>query len=136
MPEGHYADKAQGILMVDRYSAYKAMAQVKSGVVKLAFCRAHVRRDFIGVGKGWPELVDWAVAWLHRIRGLYHLNRQGLLHEPETSQFVLHDAALREAMDAMRQQATEELAQPKARALPQSAGESAGSLVGPDVVRR
>ena len=28
VPEGHYADKAQGILMVDRYSAYKAMAQV------------------------------------------------------------------------------------------------------------
>jgi len=115
VPQGHYADEAQGVLMVDRYSAYKAMAQVKSGIVKLAFCWAHVRRDFIGVGKGWPELVDWAIAWLHRIRELYQINRQRLLHEPETPQFALHDAALREAIDAMHQQATEELAQPKLR---------------------
>ena len=115
VPEGHYTDEAQGVLMVDRYSAYKAMAQVKSGVVKLAFCWAHVRRDFIGVGKGWPEFTDWAIAWLHRIRRLYHLNRQRLLHEPETPQFTLHDATLRDAIDAMHQQATEELAQPKLR---------------------
>jgi transposase len=115
VPQGHYADEAQGVLMVDRYSAYKAMAQVKSGIILLAFCWAHVRRDFIGVGKGWPELVDWAVAWLHRIRRLYHLSRQRLLHEPETPQFALYDAALREAINAMHQQATEELAQPKMR---------------------
>ena len=115
VPEGHYAKKAKGILMVDRYSAYKAMTQVKSGVVKLAFCWAHVRRDFIAVGKGWPELIDWAVAWLHRIRQLYHLNRQRLLHEPETPEFARHDAALREAIDAIHRQATEELAQPKLR---------------------
>jgi transposase len=115
VPEGHYAKKAKGILMVDRYSAYKAMAQVKSGVVKLAFCWAHVRRDFIAVGKGWPELVDWAVAWLHRIRQLYHLNRQRLLHKPETPESALHDAALREAIEAIHRQATEELAQPKLR---------------------
>ena len=115
VPEGHYAKKAKGILMVDRYSAYKAMAQVKSGVVILVFCWAHVRRDFIAVGKGWPELIDWAVAWLHRIRQLYHLNRQRLLHEPETPEFARHDAALREAIDAMHRQATEELAQPKLR---------------------
>ena len=115
VPEGHYADEAKGILMVDRYSAYKAMAQVKSGVVKLAFCWAHVRRDFIAVGKGWPELIDWAVAWLNRIRILYHLNRQRLSHDPKTPEFARHDTALREAIAAMHRQATEELAQPKLR---------------------
>ena len=115
VPQGHYADEAQGVLMVDRYSAYKAMAQVKAGTILLAFCWAHVRRDFIGVGKGWPELVDWAIEWLYRIRRLYHLNRQRLLHESETDQFALHDAALREAIDAMHQQAADELAQPKLR---------------------
>jgi transposase len=115
VPQGHYAEKAQGILVVDRYSAYKAMAQVKSGVVKLAFCWAHVRRDFIGVGKGWPELVDWAIVWLHRIRQLYHLNRQRHSYEGRTPEFARHDAALREAIDAMHRQATDELAQPKLR---------------------
>ncbi len=115
VPEGHYANKTPGILMVDRYSAYKAMAQVKSGIILLAFCWAHVRRDFITVGKGWPELVDWAVAWLHRIRQLYHLNRQRVLCEPSTPEFVRRDAALREAVDVMHRQATDELAQPKLR---------------------
>ena len=38
--------------MVDRYSAYKAMAQVKLGDVVLVFCWSHVRRDFVKVGKG------------------------------------------------------------------------------------
>ncbi|HUT12883.1 MAG TPA: IS66 family transposase [Thermoguttaceae bacterium] len=115
VPEGHYADEAKGILMVDRYSAYKAMAQVKSGVVKLVFCWAHVRRDFIAVGKGWPELTDWAVVWLRRIRDLYHLNRQRLSHGAETPEFVSHNAALREAVDVMHRQATEELADAKLR---------------------
>ncbi|GAG28839.1 unnamed protein product, partial [marine sediment metagenome] len=115
VPEGHYADEAKGILMVDRYSAYKAMAQVKSGVVILVFCWAHVRRDFIAVGKGWPELTDWAITWLRRIRDLYHLNRQRLSHESETSEFASCDTALRETIDAMHQEATEESAQPKLR---------------------
>jgi hypothetical protein len=39
------------VLLVDRYSAYKAMIWVKDGVLVLAFCWAHVRRDFIRVGK-------------------------------------------------------------------------------------
>ncbi len=36
--------------MVDRYSAYKAMTQVKLGNVVLAFAWS-VRRDFVRVGK-------------------------------------------------------------------------------------
>jgi transposase len=115
VPQGHYANKAQGILMVDRYSAYKAMAQVKSGVVKLAFCWAHVRRDFIGVGKGWPELVDWAIVWLHRIRQLYHLNRRRLSCQGRALEFARRDAALREAIACVHRQAIDELAQPKLR---------------------
>ena len=42
------------MMMVDRYSAYKAMAQVKLGNIVLAFCWAHVRGDFVKVGKTWP----------------------------------------------------------------------------------
>jgi hypothetical protein len=60
VPEDHYPDKAGGVLMVDRYNAYKALAQVKNGLLILAFCWAHVRRDFVRVGKGWPALHAWA----------------------------------------------------------------------------
>ena len=56
VPEGHFPAEARLVLMVDRYSAYKAMAQVKTGFIVLVFCWAHVRRDFVRVGKGWPEL--------------------------------------------------------------------------------
>lgn len=58
--------------MVDRYSAYKAMVQVKQGGIVRVFCWAHVRRGSVEVGKGWPELQAWALAWLRRIRELYH----------------------------------------------------------------
>jgi hypothetical protein len=54
------------------------MAQVKNGGLMLAFCWAHVRRDFVRVGKGWPELKSWALAWLRRIRNLYVANRRRL----------------------------------------------------------
>src|SRR5882672_4238836 len=78
VPEDHYPPQAVGVLMVDRYSAYKAMIQVKNGTLILVFCWAHVRRDFVRVGKGWPELKSWALEWLRRIRELYRWNRQRL----------------------------------------------------------
>src|SRR5713226_2645237 len=78
VPEDHYPSQASGVLMVDRYSAYKAMMQVKNGTLILVFCWAHVRRDFVRVGKGWPELTSWALEWLRRIRDLYRWNRQRL----------------------------------------------------------
>ena len=67
VPEKHFAQDACLILMVDRYSAYKAMAQVKNGNIVLAYCWSHVRRDFVEVGKGWGELKPWAIEWLRRI---------------------------------------------------------------------
>jgi transposase len=115
VPEEHYPQDIRAFLMVDRYSAYKAMVQVKSGVVSLVFCWAHVRRDFVEVGKGWPELADWALSWLRQIREIYHLNRQRLKQGPHSSEFQEHDAALREAVAAMHQQAVDELADKKLR---------------------
>ena len=56
VPENHFRAESRGVLVVDRYSAYKAMIWVKDGVLVLAFCWAHVRRDFMRVGKGWLEL--------------------------------------------------------------------------------
>ena len=52
VPESHFGKAVAGVLVVDRYSAYKAMRQVKMGQLLLAFCWAHVRRDFMRVGKG------------------------------------------------------------------------------------
>ena len=80
VPEGHFAGAVGVVLMVDRYSAYKAMVQVKLGNVVLVFCWSHVRRDFVKVGKAFPEHKEWALAWLRRIRDLYEFQRRPLTH--------------------------------------------------------
>ena len=85
----------------ERYSGYKAMAQVKSGLMVLAFCWAHARRDFVRVGKSWSELTPWALGWLRRIREVYQIHRQRLRHRPSSAQFQVHDALLRQAVAAM-----------------------------------
>ena len=110
VPESHFANATQGVLIVDRYSAYKAMSQVKSGLLLLAFCWAHVRRDFVRVGKGFPELKAWALAWLLRIRELYRLNRERLRHTSGTAEYTRADAALRDHIRMMVAQRETELA--------------------------
>jgi transposase len=119
VPENHYGNAGHGkqtiVLLVDRYSAYKAMLQVKDGRIVLAFCWAHVRRDFIRVGKGWPELKGWALEWLRRMRALYRLNDKRL-HSAEPAERQQADAQLRLAIAAMQTQRDQELADPKLRA--------------------
>lgn len=115
VPEGHFAADASLVLMVDRYSAYKAMAQVKLGNVTLAFCWAHVRRDFVEVGKGWSELKPWALTWLRRIRALYRQQHRRLEHAYGSAEFQAADAALRQTVADMQTQAATEMADPRLR---------------------
>ncbi|MGD0901130.1 MAG: IS66 family transposase [Thermoguttaceae bacterium] len=115
VPEAHFGPQASGTLEVDRYSGYKAMAQVKSGLIVLAFCWAHVRRDFVGVGKSWSELTPWALSWLRHIRHVYAVNRERLRHPLGSVKFQEQDALLRQAVEAMRTGAVEELSDAKLR---------------------
>jgi transposase len=110
VPENHFRAESHGVLVVDRYAAYKAMRWVKDGVLVLAFCWAHVRRDFIRVGKGWPELKTWALEWLRRIRGLYRLNDRRLAAPKEAATFGEADGRLRQAVAGMKTQMETELA--------------------------
>jgi transposase len=109
VPESHFGKLVEGVLVVDRYSVYKAMAQVKSGKLLLAFCWAHVRRDFVRVGKGYPELKDWALAWLLRIRELYGVNRERLRHSPGTNERAAAELQLRQHVATMASQRDTEL---------------------------
>jgi len=113
VPEGHFPADADVVLMVDRYSAYKAMAQVKQGNVVLVFCWAHVRRDFVKVGKGWPDHKEWALAWLRRIRELYGHDRYRRGAKADGAEFTTADAELRRTVAAMQAQADAELADPR-----------------------
>lgn len=113
VPERHFAAEAKAVLMVDRYSAYKAMDQVKQGHIVLAFCWAHVRRDFVEVGKGSEQLLPWALAWLKQICNLYRCHRLHQQHSDDraSESFVAAEVELRQVLSDMQTQATSELAQ-------------------------
>src|SRR5262249_19164696 len=61
------------VLVCDRYSAYKALAKA-DGKIILAYCWAHVRRDFLNAARSWPDLTPWMWKWIEDIRTLYQLN--------------------------------------------------------------
>jgi transposase len=101
VPQSHCPEKARGVLVVDRYSGYKAKEQVKNGKLRLAFCWAHVRRDFMRVGKSYQQLQTWSLQWLARIKHLYHLNRKRLRCGSETKTLSKAEAALRKHISSM-----------------------------------
>jgi transposase len=95
------------IFVCDRYSAYKCWAK-DFPLILLAFCWAHVRRDFLDNAKAWPELAEWMHAWVEAIGELYHLNAQRLavwdeaLPLPEQSpSFQVQHQALTASLEAM-----------------------------------
>ena len=63
------------IVICDRYSAYKSLARQMPFII-LAFCWAHVRRDFLDAATKYTELEDWSLYWVEKIGDLYHLNNQ------------------------------------------------------------
>jgi transposase len=112
VPEGHLGPVEEGVLSVDRYSAYKAMKQVKQGLILLAFCWAHVRRDFLDAARSWPSEEGWALTWVERIGQLYQLNEARLEVADEPEAFAQQDEPLRQHVEQMKGQAQAELSDP------------------------
>ena len=75
----HFSDlEAKEVIVIcDRYSAYKKLARKNLAII-LAFCWAHVRRDFLELACSYPTLKDWGLDWVDEIGTLYHLNQQRL----------------------------------------------------------
>jgi transposase len=109
VPTSHLRE-AEGILNVDRYSAYKAFAAVMGTKIKLAFCWAHVRRDFLGVGEGYKKLHEWSQEWVERINTLFHLNGKRREVVGEKARFAYRQRKLRNAIGQMASQFRKELA--------------------------
>jgi transposase len=113
VPEEHLGSAATGILSVDRYSAYKALPQVKNGRILLAFCWAHQRRDFLGAAAAWPTEQQWALGWVTAIGELYHLNDRRLEVREDSEAFQQRDQDLRVAVAAFQQRWEAEGAEPQ-----------------------
>jgi len=94
VPLAHFSglEAKEVVVVCDRFSSYKKLARLNPAII-LAFCWAHVRRDFLDLALKFPVLEKWALAWVDEIATLYHLNHQRLTHWngnfPLTQQSVL-----------------------------------------------
>jgi transposase len=110
VPEEHFGPvQGRGILVVDRYKAYQAIDKVKSGLIVLAFCWAHVRRDFVRLARSWPDQESWALAWVEEIGTLYHLNGERLKVRDDAAAFAVADGALRAAVTSLGERGQSQL---------------------------
>ena len=105
----------QVIVVCDRYSGYKRLAR-ENAVILLAFCWAHVRRDFLDAAKSWPHLQRWMFSWIEMIGELYFLNAQRLEAWDETQAladqtpaFIQRHQALGQAIEQMGERCDKEL---------------------------
>src|SRR5262249_28733679 len=92
---------------------YKAMTQVKEGRILLAFCWAHVRRDFLAVARDWPSEEAWGLSWVADIGQLYHLNEQRLAACADPLAFAQRHADLDVAVQRMAQRCQQERDDPQ-----------------------
>jgi transposase len=84
----------------------------KAGLFILAFCWAHVRRDFLNHAKGYPEQETWGLKWVEKIGNLYHINNQRIKHKSNSQAFLVHDKKLKVAIEEMKTTYEEELNDP------------------------
>jgi transposase len=99
--ESHLGMVVEGILLVDRYSAYKAYARRNDGVI-LAFCWSHARRDFREAGLKYEIIGEWAEMWVERIDELFHLNEVRTQYREGSPEFTRAEGTLTEAVNRMK----------------------------------
>jgi transposase len=103
----HFGEESGGTLNVDRYSAYKAIA--KRGLFILAFCWAHVRRDFISYARSYPALENWAFDWVRRIGKLYMINNKRITNETGSKEYKINDVLLKTEIKEFHDTANKQL---------------------------
>ena len=134
VPGAHFAglQNERVIIVCDRYSAYKKLARLSDAIL-LAFCWAHVRRDYLNAGRGYKALEAWALEWKQNIGALYHHNRLRLEQwdserplDQQTEGFKQYHQTVQELLHKMHQEATrltgeEQTLDEQTRSLPKSA---------------
>jgi len=108
----HLGTVISGILLVDRYAAYKSFAKKHERIV-LAFCWAHARRDFREAGLKNPQVRQWAQSWEERINELFHLNTLRVQRAEGSKVLAREDSLVRAAVARIQQATAEELKQPR-----------------------
>lgn len=79
---------ARRTLNADRYSAYKVLQ--KFGLIIIAYCWAHQRRDFLDIKTKYPNSKNlhlWVDGWLGKISKLYYYNKKRLENKNNPEKF-------------------------------------------------
>ncbi len=136
VPGAHFAglQNDRVIIVCDRYSAYKKLARL-CDAIHLAFCWAHVRRDFLDAGRSFKALESWALQWKEKIGLLYHLNKLRLKAwdknrslDVQSANFKQHHQALEAHLKGLHDEAEQEVARVRDDNI--AAGRQQNSLVG------
>lgn len=101
-----------GIIIADRYSVYKSKELLNGRYLLVAFCWAHVRRDFVKLSTSHPHLADWSQDWIDRIGHLFKLNQDRLEVLDKPSWPKANDR-LHAGLEEMQKTWKAELADPK-----------------------
>jgi len=137
VPGAHFAGlQADTVILVcDRYSAYKKLARLAPRIL-LAFCWAHVRRDFLEAGRAFAELEPWALEWKGHIATLYHLNRRRLEQwdrqrplAQQSAAFQRYHEALQAQLQRMHEAATRSVAPQRVVVQNDAGAHSAGAAL-------
>lgn len=101
------------ILNADRYSAYKVLQEC--GVVRIAYCWSHVRRDFTDIITKYShdkELLQWATQWTERIALLYTTNDKRISSKQGSEEFKKYRQQLKEISDEIYKEACQDYGHP------------------------
>lgn len=98
-----------GVIICDRYSAYKKFARLHPGIV-LAFCWSHQRRDLLKLANEHPHLESWALDWVDRIGELFRLYDLRCEAPLESQQYQALQDQLQTGLCAMTRMRRRELA--------------------------
>ncbi len=107
VPQAHFKGLSDGIVICDRYSAYQTMAR-RLGLL-LAFCWVHVRRDFVTLAQGYPQLESWSLVWIERIGTLYHLNATRMAVRADAAAFAQATVTIEQHLRSMAESRDAEL---------------------------
>ncbi len=91
------------IICADRYKVYQKLLQ------KLAYCWAHVRRDFVRIGRSDCGNRAWALQWLARIKKLYRLNRKRIAAKDNPKDFSKSQADVVDLLNEMYKECDRQL---------------------------
>jgi hypothetical protein len=97
-----------GILQVDGYAAYKALARDHGGTIWLAFCLAHARRKFVEVYKTTQS--PFAHEVIERLQAVYAIEAE-IRGSPAEQRLAIRRARAAPLMEALKARLTSMLGQ-------------------------